>query len=182
MTYLSLIFLLAAFFFSCSGGTEVKKKPGREMSYGNKDKFESAHRNYLLSLGALDSTQKQSLSNFERYHKYAQDCQKNLDRAKEGGLDFALTLDFSFRKDALDPDVARVISAAYLSKKCDESLTKTKTDLLEKQKAVNLENESSRIAEYGEIILEFTDKPSGKPKQEFSCGEPIYTILNFKNY
>jgi len=163
-------------------GTESKKKSERKMSFGNKNKFEAAHRSYLNSLKAKETDKTHSLRDYEFYAEQALDCKKKLDSAKESGLDLSTTLDFSFRKDALDKDVAKEISAEYLYAKCEESITTTKLKLDDKLKSEDSERSADRISQYGEVIFEFMDKPKGKPKQEFACGESIYTNMKFKNF
>jgi hypothetical protein len=168
-------------FLACAG-TESKKKSNTKMSFGNKNKFEAAHRSYLNSVKGKEIEKSHSLADYNFYAEQALDCKKKLDSAKESGFDLSTTYDFSFRKDALDKDVAKEISAEYLYKKCEESIVSTKRQLEEKQNSIESGKTADRIAEYGEVLFEFTDKPKGKAKQEFACGEPIYTNMKFKNF
>jgi len=172
--------------FNCAG-TNPEVKPTSELSYENKDRFEYALRNYLNSLKGKDSGTSNSISEYKFYNTQAKDCKENLDNAKESGMDLSSTMDFSYIKtaaawDYIDPDVAKVIPAKLLYSKCEESIKATQVAIDQKLKSQQEARQGDRITEYGEILFEFSDKPKGKPKSEFACGDTVYTNIVFKNY
>jgi len=181
-----LTIFLSLLLFHCAG-TNPESKPTSELSYENKDRFEYAVRNYLNSLKGKDSGTSKSISEYEFYNTEAKVCKERLDNAKESGMDLSSTMDFSYLKtaaawDYIDPEVAKVIPARILYSKCLESINVTQIAIDQKLKSQSQARQDDRITEYGEVLFEFSDKPKGKPKSEFACGDTVYTNIVFKNY